>query len=70
MIIVKSKNSVPLRLTKERWNHIVFRHSEMDSQKEQVLETVFDPDLIQQGDFEELIAGKNTANIKIFAYNI
>jgi hypothetical protein len=56
MIIVKSKNNVLLRLTKERWNHIVLRHPEMDGQKDQVLETVADPDLIQQGDFGGLIA--------------
>jgi len=58
MLIVKSKNNVPLRLTKERWNHIVLRHPEMENQKEQVLETVIDPDLIQRGDFGELIAIK------------
>ncbi|MBI5026830.1 MAG: hypothetical protein HZC12_08950 [Nitrospirae bacterium] len=56
MIIVKSKNNVSLRLTKERWNHIVLRHPEMDGQREQVLETVTEPDLIQQGDFGEFIA--------------
>jgi len=32
------------------------RHPELDDQKERVLETVTDPDLIQQGDFGELIA--------------
>lgn len=56
MIIVKSKNNIPLRLTKERWNHIIFRHPEMDGQKDNMLEAVTDPDLIQQGDFGELIA--------------
>ena len=58
MIIVKSKNKIPLRLTKERWNHIVLRHPEMGGQKEHVLGTATDPDLIQQGDFGELIAVK------------
>lgn len=33
MIIVKSKNDVPLRLTKERWNHIIARHPELKSRK-------------------------------------
>lgn len=32
------------------------RHPEMDNQKERVLETVTEPHLIQQGDFDELIA--------------
>lgn len=56
MIIIKSKNNISLRLTKERWNHIITRHPELNGQKEQVLETITDLDLIQQGDFGELIA--------------
>ncbi len=56
MIIVKSKNKVSLRLTGERWSHIANRHLEMSDQKERLLETITDPDMIQQGDFGELIA--------------
>lgn len=56
MIIVKSKNNVSIRLTIERWKHIVMRHPEMENQKERVLETITDQHLIQQGDFGELIA--------------
>lgn len=56
MIIIKSKNNVPVRLTIERWEHIIRRHPEMAEQKEQVLETVNNPDIIQQGDFGELMA--------------
>ncbi|MEW6009620.1 MAG: hypothetical protein AB1629_08325 [Candidatus Omnitrophota bacterium] len=56
MIIVKSRNNIPIRLTTERWNHIIRRHPEMDTRKERVLETITDPDLIQEGDFGELIA--------------
>ncbi len=56
MIIVKSKNNVSIRLTTERWKHIIARHPEMDNQKEHVLETISNPHLIQQGDFDELIA--------------
>ncbi len=51
MVIVRSKNHVPLRLTIERWDHIMKRHPEMDGEKEKVLDTITDPDLIQQGDF-------------------
>ena len=32
------------------------RHPELDGQKEQVLETITEQDMIQQGDFGELIA--------------
>jgi len=55
MVIVRSKNNVPIRLTIERWEHIIRRHTEMDGEKEKVLHTITDPDLIQQGDFGELI---------------
>jgi hypothetical protein len=56
MLIVRSRNGVPIRLTQERWQHIVHRHPEMDDQRERVLETVAEPDMIQQGDFGELLA--------------
>jgi hypothetical protein len=56
MLIIRSKNDVPIRLTLERWGHITSRHLEMDGQKEMVLETVSEPDMIQEGDFGELIA--------------
>lgn len=48
MIVIYSKNSVPIRVTKERWGHITRRHPEMGSQKEKVEE--------QEGDFGELLA--------------
>lgn len=56
MLIIRSRNGVPVRLTEERWQHIVRRHSEMREQRERVLETVSEPDLIQRGDFAELLA--------------
>ena len=56
MIIVYSKNGVAILITQERWNHIVTRHPEMVDQKERVLNTISEPQLIQKGDFGELIA--------------
>lgn len=56
MLIVYSCNDVPVRLTEERWQHIVRRHPDMESQCEWVLETLTEPDMIQQGDFGELLA--------------
>lgn len=58
MIIVESKNNISVRLTSERWEHIMKRHPEMENQKERVLETITNPDFIQKADFGELIAGK------------
>ncbi len=46
----------PIRLTEERWRHITHRHPEMDGQREKVLETLAEPDMIQEGDFGELLA--------------
>ena len=56
MLIVRSRNGVPVRLTDERWRHVVGRHPEMNDQREQVLETLAEPDMIQRGDFGELLA--------------
>lgn len=56
MIIVNSVNNIPIRLSQERWNHIVHRHPEMENQKDQLLETLKKPDKIQEGDFETLLA--------------
>ena len=56
MLIVHSRNGVPVRLTEERWQHIVRRHPEMDNQRERVLETLAEPNMIQQGDFGEVLA--------------
>jgi hypothetical protein len=56
MVIVRSQNNVPIRLTAERWAHITRQHPEMATQREGVLETVHTPDMIQAGDFGELLA--------------
>ena len=56
MVVVYSKNKVPIRLTQERWEHITRRHPEMENQKEKVENTISDPDIIQNGDFGELLA--------------
>ena len=56
MLMVHSVDGVLIRLTEERWQHIIRRHPEMNSQHEQVLETLVEPDLIQEGDAGELLA--------------
>lgn len=58
MIIVRSKQDVPIRLSVERWEHIIRRHPEMKNEKNRVLETVSNPEFIQQGDFGEFLAIK------------
>jgi hypothetical protein len=45
-----------MRLTAERWGHIVARHPEIQSLLDALLETVARPDMIQQGSSGELLA--------------
>jgi len=54
--VVTSKNGVPIRLTSERWAHIVEEHCELAGMREEVLETVRDPVQILFGDYGELLA--------------
>ena len=56
MIVVRSKNGAPIRLTRERWRHIIERHPEMGGQKERLLQTLSSPELVQEGDHGTLIA--------------
>lgn len=56
MIVAYSKNAAPIRITQERWEHITRRHPEMQNQKEKVIETISDPNIILAGDFGELLA--------------
>lgn len=65
MVIVRSRNHVPVRLTAERWNHIVARHPEMADYHGKVLESLADPDLVQQGDFGELLAVREHDELKL-----
>ncbi|MGH8565189.1 MAG: hypothetical protein ACREXW_14340 [Gammaproteobacteria bacterium] len=56
MLIVYSQNGIAIRFTAERWQHIIHRHPEVAEQRERVLETLVEPELIQQGDYGELLA--------------
>lgn len=60
-----SRNDVPIRLTEERWRHIVNQHPEMDGQREKALETLSEPDMIQEGDFGELLAIRRYAETPV-----
>jgi hypothetical protein len=48
LLIVRSRNGVPVRLTEERWRHVVDRHPEMGDLREEVLATLVEPDMIQE----------------------
>lgn len=52
--ISKSKNQVPIRLTEERWLHIITSHTEMDENILELTKTIEDPDIITKGVSDEL----------------
>jgi len=64
MNVVKSKNGVPIRLTQERWIHIIEEHSEMAGYYFEVLETVDEPEAIYEGKMGECIAVREIDNGK------
>ena len=56
---VASVDGVPIRLTEERWFHIVENHDDMAGHYDDVLETVADPYLVLSGHDGSLIAVRN-----------
>lgn len=56
-----SRNGVPIRLTKERWFHIVENHDDVAGHYDDVLDTIEDPDFILRGYGGALIAVKGVA---------
>jgi len=51
-----SQNGILIRLTKERWKHIILMHPGLANKRKQILNTVKNPDYIFQGRSEELLA--------------
>ena len=64
MKIVRSKIGVPIRLTEERWQHIIKGHLELKSYQNEVLETVAQPDEIYQGAQGEFLAVRKISKDK------
>jgi len=56
---VMSKNGKTIRLTEERWSHIVESHDYMAGNQDLVFETLESPDTIIDGGKDELIAVKH-----------
>lgn len=65
--IVSSTNSVPIRLTPERWIHIVENHDDLAGMLDDVLGVVESPDYIIQGYHDALIALKDLNRGKYLA---
>lgn len=56
MDVAYSVNGVPIRLTRERWFHIVENHDELAGRYDDVLSAIEDPDLVLPGYGGALIA--------------
>lgn len=56
---VNSINQVPIRLTEERWEHIVDEHPELSSYVDDILAAVADPEYILRGQGGTLIGVLN-----------
>ena len=64
MHIAYSVNKVPIRLTYERWYHIIENHDDLASYFFDVLETIENPDFINRGNKGTLKATKNIGKSK------
>ena len=56
METVLSHHGVPIRLTAERWMHIVENHDDLAGMMYETLEVVAEPDIIARGKNGELLA--------------
>lgn len=56
MEVVRSVNGVPIRLTDERWAHILENHDALADYREDILRTVSAPDRVIRGYGGALIA--------------
>lgn len=56
VISVPSRNGILIRLTDERWKHVVLMHPGLRDKQSHVLRTVEDPDFILRGGAGELLA--------------
>ncbi|MBI4468454.1 MAG: hypothetical protein HY650_03925 [Acidobacteria bacterium] len=57
-----SRNGVPIRLTEERWFHIVENHDDLAGHYDDVLDAIEHPDVILRGDEGALIAARRVAS--------
>ena len=62
MDIAYSQNNVPIRLTTERWFHVVENHDDLAGYYDEILRTIENPDLIAKGYQDALIAAVRIKN--------
>jgi hypothetical protein len=57
--IVRSVNGVPIRLTGERWSHIVENNDDLAGRMDEVLDTIADPVWVSRGYGGALVAWRS-----------
>ena len=67
MDIVTSQNGISIRLTEERWFHIIENHDDLAGYYDDVLYAIEDPDYIIQGYKKALIALRKITKTKFLA---
>ena len=67
MDIIESKNGAPIRLTAERWLHIIENHDDLAGYYDEVLNTIEEPDYIIKGYKDALMALKEVKEDKFLA---
>ena len=67
MDVAYSVDGIPIRLTAERWFHIVENHDDLAGHYDDVLDTVENPDLILRGYGRSLIAIRGVGRARYLA---
>ena len=57
-LVATSREGVPIRLTDERWLHIVEEHSELAGMLESVLDAIETADAVYEGGMSEKLAAR------------
>lgn len=58
----RSTNGTPIRLTDERWSHIVEEHCELAGLRSEILEAISRPERVLQGGAGELLAVRSLSS--------
>ncbi len=67
MEIAISKNGIPIRLTNERWIHIIENHDDLAGYYDEILNVIESPDYIIEGYKNAIIALKEKKKGKFLA---
>ena len=59
MEVAYSKRRIPIRLSPDRWAHIVEHHDDLAGYRDHVLGTIEEPDAVARGKAGELLALKS-----------